>query len=413
MLDGAARLKDMFAAVPADGHAGRRHDRPRQHLRRLRLLVQGDQGRGQADHRHRGLRRARAPPAPAAGPLGHPGAEGRRRLRRRRLHPHDAARPRPPRACTTCSGCPRWPRWRATSASRGWTASCSPSTPRGSSPPPAARAARSRPGSGSARTPQACQAAADLPRHLRHGQLLRRDHGPRPERSSSGSGTACAGSRRSWTCRSWSPTTRTTPARTTRPGARGAAVRADRHQHGRPRPVQVRRHRLLPQDARRRCGRVSSDEEWQAGCDSTLLIAERADVAFAEANLMPRFPRARRRDRGELAAQGGRGGAWTGATRTGYDEQRRQQVEYEMGIIAADGVLLLLPGRRRLHHVGQAQRHPGRPGPRLGGRLHRGLRAGHHRPGPDQARAGVRAVPQPRARVHARHRHRLRRAPAR
>ena len=35
---------------------------------------------------------------------------------------------------------------------------------------------------------------------------------------------------------------------------------------------------------------ASTDEDWQAGCDATLLIAERADVSFAKQNLMPRFP---------------------------------------------------------------------------------------------------------------------------
>ena len=115
-------------------------------------------------------------------------------------------------------------------------------------------------------------------------------------------------------------------------------------------------------------------------------------------------PAAGRRDRGKLAAQGDRGGdgpALPGRVRRAAGPPGRVRDRDHR----ADGVLLLLPGRGRLHHVGQAQRHPGRPGPRLGGRLHRGLRAGHHRPGPDHPRAGVRAVPQPRARVHARHRH--------
>ena len=53
------------------------------------------------------------------------------------------------------------------------------------------------------------------------------------------------------------------------------------------------------------------------------------------------------------------------------------------------------------------------PGPRLGRRRDGRLRAGHHRARPARARAAVRALPQPRARLDARHRHRLRRAPAR
>src|SRR5215469_13881727 len=35
---------------------------------------------------------------------------------------------------------------------------------------------------------------------------------------------------------------------------------------------------------------ISDSPEWQAGCDNTLLIAERAEVEFAKANLMPDFP---------------------------------------------------------------------------------------------------------------------------
>src|SRR5580658_6558221 len=35
---------------------------------------------------------------------------------------------------------------------------------------------------------------------------------------------------------------------------------------------------------------VSTAEEWQAGCDATLEIAARAEVSFAKSNLMPNFP---------------------------------------------------------------------------------------------------------------------------
>ena len=49
------------------------------------------------------------------------------------------------------------------------------------------------------------------------------------------------------------------------------------------------------------------------------------------------------------------------------------------------------------------------PGRGSAARLDRGLRDGHHRPGPARPRPDLRAVPQPRARLHARHRHRLRR----
>ena len=78
-----------------------------------------------------------------------------------------------------------------------------------------------------------------------------------------------------------------------------------------------------------------------------------------------------------------------------------------------DGVPRLLPRRRRLHQLGQGQRHPGRPGPRVGCRLDGRLRDADHRPRPAGPRPDLRAVPQPRPRLDARLRHRLRRASAR
>src|SRR5262245_24806953 len=81
---------------------------------------------------------------------------------------------------------------------------------------------------------------------------------------------------------------------------------------------------------------VSSDEEWQSGCDSTLLIAERADVTFAKANLMPQCPV----PDGQTEESCFREQVWLAMDRRypdGYDEQRRQQAEFEMGVIASMG----------------------------------------------------------------------------
>ena len=50
------------------------------------------------------------------------------------------------------------------------------------------------------------------------------------------------------------------------------------------------------------------------------------------------------------------------------------------------GVRRLLPDRRRLHQMGQGERHPGRAGARLGRGLGGRLGADHHRPRPDRAR---------------------------
>ena len=68
------------------------------------------------------------------------------------------------------------------------------------------------------------------------------------------------------------------------------------------------------------------------------------------------------------------------------------------------GLRRLLPDRAGLHRGGPRSRHPGGPGPRLGGRVDRRVRARDHQRLPPQVRPPVRAVPQPRAGVHARHR---------
>ena len=71
------------------------------------------------------------------------------------------------------------------------------------------------------------------------------------------------------------------------------------------------------------------------------------------------------------------------------------------------GLRRLLPDRRRLHQLGEGSGHPGRPGPRLGGRLPGRVRAPHHRPRPDAVQAPLRALPESRAQVDARYRRRL------
>ncbi len=81
---------------------------------------------------------------------------------------------------------------------------------------------------------------------------------------------------------------------------------------------------------------ISTAEEWQAGCDSTLLIAERAEVSFTKSNLMPRYPL----PDGETEQSWLRKEVWAGMDRRypdGYDEQRRNQAEYEIGVIERMG----------------------------------------------------------------------------
>jgi DNA polymerase-3 subunit alpha len=81
---------------------------------------------------------------------------------------------------------------------------------------------------------------------------------------------------------------------------------------------------------------LRSDEDWQAGCDNTLLIAERAESGFAKSDLMPRFPL----PDGETEQSWLHKEVWRGMDRRypdGYDDRRRQQAEYELGIIETTG----------------------------------------------------------------------------
>ena len=251
-----------------------------------------------------------------------------------------------------------------------------------------------------------------LPGHLRHGQLLLRADGPRPRHRAPGPRRTCCGSPRTSTSRCVATNDLHYTHARRRRGARGAAVRAVRLDDGRPQPVQVRRRRLLPQDRRRRCAQLWREHARglrQHPADRRALRRRRSPRA---PTCMPRFPVPGGRDRGVLVRQGGRARParrYPAASPTTC----RKQAEYEVGVIMPDGLPRLLPRRRRLHQLGQGQRHPGRPRPRLGRRLDGRLRAADHRPRPARARPDLRAVPQPRARLDARLRHRLRRAPPR
>src|SRR5215467_10838827 len=79
-----------------------------------------------------------------------------------------------------------------------------------------------------------------------------------------------------------------------------------------------------------------TDEVRQAGCDATLSIAERAGANFTKNNLMPVYPL----PAGETEASWMRQEVWRGMDwrfPDGYDEQRRRQAEYEMSVIETMG----------------------------------------------------------------------------
>ena len=94
-------------------------------------------------------------------------------------------------------------------------------------------------------------------------------------------------------------------------------------------------------------------------------------------------------------------------------DEYETRLEYEIEMIKKMGYHRVLPDRLGLHPLRARAGHPGRPGPRIGRRQRRRLVPAHHRRRPDRVRPHLRALPQSRARVDARYRHRLLRAPPR
>ncbi|EFC86558.1 DNA polymerase III subunit alpha [Parafrankia sp. EUN1f] len=83
---------------------------------------------------------------------------------------------------------------------------------------------------------------------------------------------------------------------------------------------------------------IDTSDAWQQGCETTLMIAERVEPAgmFTKRNLMPRFPV----PDGETEESWFRKETWAGMDRRfpdGFDEEHRTRVEYELGVILSMG----------------------------------------------------------------------------
>ncbi|WP_131746663.1 DNA polymerase III subunit alpha [Frankia sp. Cppng1_Ct_nod] len=83
---------------------------------------------------------------------------------------------------------------------------------------------------------------------------------------------------------------------------------------------------------------IDTSDVWREGCETTLLIAERVDTAgmFDKRNLMPRFPV----PAGETEESWFRKEVWAGMARRfpdGLTDEHRERVEYEIGIILTMG----------------------------------------------------------------------------
>lgn len=148
--------------------------------------------------------------------------------------------------------------------------------------------------------------------------------------------------------------------------------------------------------------------DFPEACDNTLLIAERCRVEFnTSANYMPRYP-VPEGERGRLVRQGGRkrpalpvsGRHPRRCAQAGGVRDRRHHADGLPGyfLVVADFIQLV-----------EGQRDPRGARARFGRRLQVVAYAmHHHRPRPVAARAHLRALPEPRPRVHARLRRRLR-----
>ena len=306
---------------------------------------------------------------------------------------------------------------RASSTSRAPTANCSPQYADGPDRArPAARPARSRPGCASATTTKARASAAEFQRHLRHASnffLELMDHGLDIETRVRDGLLRLAKDLEL-------PIIATNDLHYTHAEDADAhevllcvAVRQD---DGRPEAVQARRRRLLPQEPGRDALAVGRQARPARG-----VRQHAADRRAVRRSTSPRATartcRASRCPTGETEhtwfEQRGRGRAAAAASRPASRPRCSKQADYEVGVIKQmnfPGYFLVVADFINWAKDNGIRVGPGRGS---GAGLDRRLRDAHHRPQPARARADLRALPQPRPRLDARLRRRLRRAPAR
>ena len=279
---------------------------------------------------------------------------------------------------------------------------------RASSPRPAAPAARCRPGCGSASTTRPCKAAAEFRDIFGKRELLRRDHGPRPRHRAPRHGRPAAA----------------------REGARPAARR-----HQRP---ALHARRTTPTATRRCCACSPARRSTTRTASSSTPTSSTSRPPAEMRAALPRPPRGVRQHAAHRRALRGRvrherelhaalPGARRARPRSAGSSRRSSAACTSATPAASPTTCARRPSTRPTSSLqmgfpgyflvvadfinwAKEQRHPGRPGPRFGRRLDGRLRDADHRPRPAAARADLRALPQPRARLDARLRRRLRRA---
>ena len=119
--------------------------------------------------------------------------------------------------------------------------------------------------------------------------------------------------------------------------------------------------------------------ELPEACDNTLLIAERCDVGFTEGEgaYMPRFPCPEGEDETSWFIKEVERGLHVRYP-AGIPDAVRKQAAYETEVIVSKGYPGLLPRGRRLHRMGQEERHPRGPRPGVGSGLDVRIRHGDH-----------------------------------
>ena len=161
-------------------------------------------------------------------------------------------------------------------------------------------------------------------------------------------------------------------------------------------PRRLREAQERPARRRRQAGRLRHRGREAQGHAGQRLLPARAGEGRPEGTLRRRLRRpqvlARRED-----------------SRPGPDQPRRTLPPRRLrdGRHRGHGLRRLLPHRLGLHRLVAQAGYPRRSGPWLGRRLDRGVLPQDHRHRPDPLRPALRTLPESRARVRARLRHRL------
>ena len=304
MLDGAARVKPAHRGRGCRGHAGHRDDRPRQHVRRLRLLEDRDGRRAssrssaprptsrRAPHRSDKTRVRWGDQSQQNDDVGGSGA-----------YTHMTLLAENNEGMHNLFRCRRSPRSRATTSSRAWTASCSSRYSKGVIATTGCVGGEVQTRLRLGQYDEARKAAAEFQDIFGKENFFAEiaDHGIDIERRTMGDLLQARQGARHAAGRHQRPALH---ARARRGSARGPAVRRsastlddpnrfkfDADEYYLKSAAEMRQH--VPRSPRR-------------PCDNTLLIAERCEVSFEQARPHAAVPGARGRDRGELVREGGR-----------------------------------------------------------------------------------------------------------